>query len=474
MTEEVTHFIDRWKSVFTRVAAIPFVFLGVGFYRAWIAALFRYDAYPSLVTFDYFIFEAAIGVICFVLAFAARKVTPLWSNTPIRVATALCTVGGSALIVISGLVFESEAVKLAGLLLAGGGLASIILMWAEFYGSLNPMRVAIYHALAIFVGEAIKWVFLGLDTSYLSFFAITLPLLSLACVKSSMKRLPPRDLPKKPQKSAPFAFPWKPIVLMSVCTFAGGFGALPIQPLLPVNALGAMFVTALVFFGAFSASKWFNFDTIYQLAFPLFILGFLFVIPSFGANPYLMAFCYEAGYAMLSMFIMLVLSNITYRFGISAVWLSGIERGIRYLVELLGWGFFLWASTNMPEDTTSALYTGIVIVMVIVFVFIFFTERGLSAKWGITLDEDAGAREMPSPGRLSMRVSDLSKAHNLSPREEEVLQLLARKETMKQIEQDLYVAHGTLKAHISHIYRKLSIHSRAELYQLLEDPENIS
>ncbi|MEG0477395.1 MAG: LuxR C-terminal-related transcriptional regulator, partial [Raoultibacter sp.] len=37
-----------------------------------------------------------------------------------------------------------------------------------------------------------------------------------------------------------------------------------------------------------------------------------------------------------------------------------------------------------------------------------------------------------------------------------------------QIEKDLYVAPGTIKAHISHIYRKLDVHSRDELYTLLE------
>ena len=43
------------------------------------------------------------------------------------------------------------------------------------------------------------------------------------------------------------------ILLMAVCTFAGGFGALPTQLLVPGNVLGAMFVTALVFFGVYVA-----------------------------------------------------------------------------------------------------------------------------------------------------------------------------------------------------------------------------
>ena len=34
-------FVDRWKTVLLRVAAIPFVFFGVGLYRAWLATFLR-------------------------------------------------------------------------------------------------------------------------------------------------------------------------------------------------------------------------------------------------------------------------------------------------------------------------------------------------------------------------------------------------------------------------------------------------
>ena len=64
MTEKAQQgFVDRWKAVLLRVAAIPFVFFGVGFYRAWLATFFRYDAFPTISVFDYFLFEGAIGIV---------------------------------------------------------------------------------------------------------------------------------------------------------------------------------------------------------------------------------------------------------------------------------------------------------------------------------------------------------------------------------------------------------------------------
>ena len=462
-------FIDRWKGVLARVAAIPFVFFGVGLYRAWIATFFRYDAFPTITVFDYFLFEAAIGVVSLGLAFAARRVAPLWENRRAVVATGASMVGGSLLIVLACFVLPLEPLKIAGLLLAGGGLGSLILMWAEFYGSLNPLRVALYHAMAIFVGEAVKWLFMGLSVPYLAFFAVVLPLVCLACVRSSMRRLPPRDLPRAVREGDLKTIPWKPIFLMATCTFAAAFGALPMQPLVVGNVAGALFVCALVFFGVLSASRWFNFDTIYQLAFPLFIVGFLFVVPSFGGNAQVMALCYDAGYTMLSMYIMIVMSNITYRFGVNAVWINGIERGIRYLFELVGWLTFAGASSQLGGEATGLVYDGIVVAVVLAFLIIFFTERGLSAKWGVALNDDQ--MDAPSEGRAAMRASDLSHAYGLSPREEEVLQLLAQRMTVAEIEEALYVSQGTVKAHVNHIYRKLGIHSKAELFELLDNPE---
>ena len=174
---------------------------------------------------------------------------------------------------------------------------------------------------------------------------------------------------------------------------------------------------------------------------------------------------------MLSLLIVLVLSNITYRFGIAAAWLNGIERGIRYLVEALGWGAFALGSAFLTQEQMNALHIGIVAAVVVAFAVLFLSEKRLSAKWGINLKGDLGEDDVFSPGVLAMRVSDLSHDCNLSPREEEVLQLLARRETAAQISEKLFVAPGTVKAHTSRIYRKLGVRSREELYELFGQGE---
>jgi len=46
------------------------------------------------------------------------------------------------------------------------------------------------------------------------------------------------------------------------------------------------------------------------------------------------------------------------------------------------------------------------------------------------------------------------------------VRLIARGKTNPEIERELFIAPGTLKAHIQHIYVKCSVHSRKELLQL--------
>jgi ATP/maltotriose-dependent transcriptional regulator MalT len=63
----------------------------------------------------------------------------------------------------------------------------------------------------------------------------------------------------------------------------------------------------------------------------------------------------------------------------------------------------------------------------------------------------------PSPARRTEPPAD-----PLSDRELAVLGLLARGRTNKEIAKELFVAEGTVKAHVAGVYRKLGVHSRAE------------
>ncbi|WP_419086006.1 response regulator transcription factor [Slackia isoflavoniconvertens] len=62
----------------------------------------------------------------------------------------------------------------------------------------------------------------------------------------------------------------------------------------------------------------------------------------------------------------------------------------------------------------------------------------------------------------------LARQYGLSKREEAVLQLLAQKKTAPDIATELFISIPTVKTHTQNIYRKLDIHSRTELFALLD------
>lgn len=71
-------------------------------------------------------------------------------------------------------------------------------------------------------------------------------------------------------------------------------------------------------------------------------------------------------------------------------------------------------------------------------------------------------------GAWSKRVTTLSKEYSLSPKETEVLFLLAKGRNAEYIQNELVVSRHTAKAHIYHIYQKTGVHSRQALIDLLE------
>ncbi len=65
----------------------------------------------------------------------------------------------------------------------------------------------------------------------------------------------------------------------------------------------------------------------------------------------------------------------------------------------------------------------------------------------------------------------LAQAYGLTRREEDVLGLLARGKSLQGVADELSISANTAKSHIAHVYRKLEVHDREELFGLLEQAD---
>lgn len=239
----------------------------------------------------------------------------------------------------------------------------------------------------------------------------------------------------------------------------------------PHSAFGTLAVAAIVFVGVIARGGKFDFGVIYRIALPLMVAAFL-ILPNVGVLGQAASdFCTSASYTAFSILIMLIMANLCYRYGMSAVWLFGIERGVRALFTLFGRQTEqLLGAPSFGLAGSDAVVSGLVVILVVAATMILFSEKELSSRWGVSfLGEDgaAGDRAIVKKQELANRCQELARSYGLSPREEEVLLLLAQRKTVGSIERELFIANGTAKTHIRHIYRKLDIHSRDELSDLL-------
>lgn len=88
---------------------------------------------------------------------------------------------------------------------------------------------------------------------------------------------------------------------------------------------------------------------------------------------------------------------------------------------------------------------------------------------------DTLAKELPTPDesalyqdRLSKQAALVRRAYRLSAREAEVMELIARGNTVARIAEQLIVSENTIRTHSKRIYTKLNIHKRQELVELIE------
>jgi DNA-binding CsgD family transcriptional regulator len=458
----------------SRLPHFSLFFLGLGVYRAWIETVFvgSFIEFPLSDLPAQDIFDLTMTGTLFIGALTARRIKSLLPRRGAYLAS------GGLLILSTALMYLSLLLPgLAGFLilpaalLGGLGIALLILMWSEIYSCLNPLRVTMYYSASLATAALIIYLCRGMLLPLVATVSFVLPPLSLLCVLLSYRSLPLSDTPIVPDSW--FSFPWKPVMLMAVYglafglketgLYSSGFG--------PHSSFGTITVALLIFVAVMTQGRHFDLTVIYRIGLPLMVGAFL-LLPAFGFfNEVISDFCVSASYAAFSILTMIILASMSYHYGISALWLFGIERGIRAL--------FVYFGREISAHSDLLAFTGInpellmfalTVLLVVTLSVILFSEKDISSRWGVMFrgkgDSDADEAILRKQ-ELATLCNSLAKRYHLTQREEEVLLLLAQEKSISTIERDLFIANGTAKAHVRHIYKKLEIHSRDELFALL-------
>lgn len=464
----------RFGDWLLRLPHLPVFFLGVGVYRAWIEITYvgSFVSFPTAMFAGQDVFDISIVFILLIIAMLSKRLGTLFSRSAAYwLSCVLLTLSTAGIFVCFWQTQLAQALAWPCAILGGFGIGILIAMWSEVYSCLNPLRVAFYYSASIITAALIIYIFRGFAMPWLSVMTLCLPILSLIFMLTSYRTIPESNLPVSPHNS--FSFPWKPSLLMAVYGLAFGLREVELYAsgCGPHSAFGTVAVAGFVLVGVLIQGEHFDFAWIYRIGLPLMIGSFL-LLPSFGVtNTQVSGFCASASYAAFSILTMLILANISYRYGVSALWLFGFERGIRLLFIFLGRQ--VEANFNIFDifgPSHDLIINILIALMVLAMSLILYSERDLSSSWGVTYlkgNNSLASKAIQQRQELSSRCSDLARQNRLSQREEEVLLLLAQRKTIAAIERELFIANGTAKAHVRHIYGKLGVHTRDELFEIL-------
>ena len=74
--------------------------------------------------------------------------------------------------------------------------------------------------------------------------------------------------------------------------------------------------------------------------------------------------------------------------------------------------------------------------------------------------------------KITSVVEDICEKHNLSNRQQQILELLLEGKSNREIEESLFISYHTVKNHVYNIFKKLGIKNRFELINLISNQNN--
>lgn len=455
--------------------SMPFAFTGMGIFRVWTETVYSNGAvvFPAQETgYGFAFFNLLAAAILLAMALLSKKIGTLYGKCWVA-PVASGFLAASASLNFASLYVPSYAFALGlpAVVLGATGIALIILAWSELFSCLNPLRVGLYFSGGLVVGALLLWLFKGLATPWLWVCVCLVPVASFICLKKAYAYLPSNERPHA--SWGHHSFPWKPIAIVVLYSFSYGLCENVFGSFLGIHSgLGCVFAAALVYLTICWRKEGFSFSFTYKVACPLMILSlvpFSFIL-SFGGE--LSAFFALAGYTLVLIAIMVIMSNLCYQHGFNAIWLFGIERAVRLISVQAGIGAKDVLVGYPGESLLGLVVIGVTVAaMIVLATYVFLSELSMMSPWSATLQQgvlvDAEDFAGDERQRMGEKCSEMAETFRLTAREEEVLLLLAQGKKPVQIERELYVASSTVKTHIKHLYQKLDVHSRKEMFELM-------
>ena len=450
---------------------LPYLF-ALGCARAWVTLAVAAPALALPAPFDlHDVFDYAMALASIAVAIWGRRLVPLNATGAVRaVAAGAMAAASLALIAAGEAAFPGGAaavLAVVGAALGGIGFGLFLVLWAEILSCISLIRIFLYTTASQLAAVVFVFFCGGLDGLRVACAMVALPVAAVLCLRAAFQALPAADRPSPVMPR--LTYPWKIFVLLALYSFAYGLRQHQLAAGAGMHSSASTaLIMAVLFASAYFFSARFNVGALYRSPLVLIVCGFLLVpVEGFlgtAASSYLISM----SYSLVGIIVALLLYDISKRLGVTVVVFAAIKGAEQVFVI---WGKDVAETMGAlglavgAQDTVIAVA---VVAMMLAATLILLSERELASKWGVRILDIGGLVEKtPEEERREAHVAELAERFRLTPRETEILHLIAQGKNGPAIRGELFIAEGTFKAHTSHIYEKCGVPNRRALVALL-------
>lgn len=498
--------------------------LGFGLCRAWIifclgAPLIGPSAVPS-----HWLYLAAGALCSLTVALICRRSsapinrarTVLFRTTPVALAA-------SGVLILLAIPLQSEILLAAGFIVGGLGAGPLQVLWGDRF-AYHSVAFATFASPAAAIVTAVVVALSAAHASFMSF--IVVPLLSFGLLLFHSHRTgapwdaaaglsddgaedtaaspssaeaataaPQADAPANAaqRRSMPLGIGKLMFSIMVFSLLCRMFDTVPTGPdpleVFGGSAVFSLIVVGIVFLAIVSKVRdRFNPSTIYRLSLPIMVAGYVAIALFFDTHGFASVLIINIGYEFFDILTWVLFVDAARRPGENALHIFGLGVAFMFCGMALGnLGSHLVDSLIVSGSLQTNVVAMAAILSLVIVAFLVLPEGTLSQLSGSRREnrreksaegtraptaesaaEAASEAGASTAGRIEQHCAAVARDFGLTPRESEVIVLLAYGRTLAIIARDLHIAQGTARTHIENIYRKLDVHKQQELIDLVD------
>ena len=395
----------------------------------------------------------------------------------------------AAAAVLLALPLASGAAGVAlGAALGGVGIGWAYMRWGEFYSKLDIHYATPLILLTMALGSVGKTIIDLLPAVPATVVLVCLPVVTFAALRRSLATVPDAPEPARYYNGRTIGSLWRLAAGIAVYSLTVGIiqslfleaEPSPYVASVLVHHGGEVLLSLALFVWVVGLKRGLSFSRTWRLVLLLVATALIFapyLEEVFGSSLFALI---RIAQTFLILFLFLALADVarhsTYR-PITVFAAGWVAYSLPFaLGKIVGDMLHVWGH--------NASVTMSLIVWVLVIVTLFFLDESSAGNHLVFTElndgggEDTPAKRMGSmqqtldgqgaSDELALRCAAMTEAYGLTPRESEILDLLARGRSKAYIADALFISENTVRGHVKRLYAKLDVHSKQELVDRVE------